>query len=51
MPKNRPKEPIAPTTIPGEATDPKIPPDEEPKRDEERDGLVEPEEEQPVPLR
>ena len=30
MPDKRPKEPIAPTTIPGEPTDPKIPPDEQP---------------------
>ena len=31
MPGKRPPEPIGPTTIPGEATDPKIPPDEEPE--------------------
>jgi hypothetical protein len=32
MPGKRPKEPIAPTTIPGEATDPKIPEDQQPPR-------------------
>ena len=30
MPRNRTVEPIGPTTIPGEPTDPKIPPDLEP---------------------
>ena len=44
MPSKRPREPIAPTTIPGEPTDPKIPPDEAP--DEERDELEESEAEQ-----
>jgi hypothetical protein len=44
MPRKRPSEPIGPTTIPGEATDPKIPPDEQPERDEERDELEETEE-------
>ncbi|MEO8061944.1 MAG: hypothetical protein ABI821_04260 [Pseudomonadota bacterium] len=28
MPQKRPAEPIAPATIPGKPTDPKIPPDE-----------------------
>jgi len=51
MPHKRPNEPIAPTTIPGEPLDPKIPPDQEPQRDEERDGLVEPDEERQVRLR
>jgi len=37
MPQKRPREPIAPTTIPGERTDPKIPPDDElDETDEER---------------
>jgi len=35
MSAKRPHEPIAPTTIPGEPTDPKIPPDET-DREEER---------------
>jgi hypothetical protein len=48
MPHKRPNEPIAPATIPGRPTDPKIPPDQEPESDEERDELVEPELEQPV---
>ena len=34
MPHKRPNEPIAPTTIPGERLDPKIPPDEELESDE-----------------
>jgi hypothetical protein len=29
MPGKRPPEPIGPTTVPGRATDPKIPPDQE----------------------
>ena len=33
MPGKRPKEPIAPTTIPGEPLDPKIPPDQRPESD------------------
>ena len=36
IPRKRPREPIGPTTIPGEPTDPKIPPDEAPERDNER---------------
>jgi len=51
MPKKRPNEPIAPTTIPGEPLDPKIPPEQQPERDEERDGLVEPEAERQVGTR
>jgi hypothetical protein len=43
MPRKRPREPIAPTLIPGEAIDPKIPTDEMPEPDDER---VETEEEQ-----
>ena len=34
MPHKRPREPIAPTTIPGERLDPKIPPDEDLESDE-----------------
>jgi hypothetical protein len=45
MPRKRPNEPIAPTTLPGEPMDPKIPPDDEPERDEEYDELVESEDE------
>ena len=45
MPRKRPNEPIAPTTLPGEPMDPKIPPDDEPERDEEYDELVETEDE------
>jgi hypothetical protein len=37
MPGKRPSEPIAPATIPGQRTDPKIPPDKLPEDDEERD--------------
>ena len=36
MPRKRPSEPIAPTTIPGERLDPKIPPDQSPESDDER---------------
>ena len=32
MSRKRPSEPIGPTTVPGQATDPKIPPDEAPER-------------------
>jgi len=46
MPRKRPHEPIAPTTIPGELLDPKIPPDETGELDDERDDLEESEEEQ-----
>ena len=46
MPRKRPSEPIAPTTIPGEPLDPKIPEDQTPERDEERDEHEESEEEQ-----
>jgi hypothetical protein len=46
MPAKRPNEPIAPTTVPGERTDPKIPPDEGPERPHERDEFVESDEEQ-----
>jgi len=45
MPRKRPNEPIAPTTLPGQPTDPKIPPDDEPERDEEYDEFVETEDE------
>ena len=31
MPGKRPDEPIAPATIPGKPTDPKIPPDQQPE--------------------
>jgi hypothetical protein len=37
MPGKRPNEPIGPTTVPGQRTDPKIPPDEAPTPDEDRD--------------
>jgi hypothetical protein len=37
MPGKRPSEPIAPTTIPGEPLDPKIPADQLPDDDEELD--------------
>jgi hypothetical protein len=37
MPRKRPNEPIAPTTIPGERLDPKIPPDQRPEHDDERE--------------
>jgi hypothetical protein len=50
MAHKRPREPIAPTTIPGEPLDPKIPPDEQPAGDEERNEIEEPEEEKPVRL-
>ena len=33
MSRKRPSEPIAPPTIPGEPTDPKIPPDQVPEPD------------------
>jgi hypothetical protein len=36
MARKRPNEPIAPTTIPGEPTDPKIPPEDAPESDQER---------------
>jgi hypothetical protein len=51
MPHKRPNEPIAPATIPGQRTDPKIPPDQEPEADEERDELVESEPELERPAR
>ena len=35
MARKRPREPIGPTTIPGEPLDPKIPPDERPEVDGE----------------
>ncbi len=35
MPRKRPNEPIGPTTVPGQATDPKIPPDQRPESDED----------------
>ena len=38
MKPKRPKEPIAPATIPGERLDPKIPPDDIPQSE---DGLLE----------
>lgn len=39
MPRKRPPEPIAPTTIPGEPLDPKIPTEDqpEPEPDEDRE--------------
>jgi hypothetical protein len=37
MPGKRPREPIAPTIIPGEPTDPKILPDQMPEDDEDSD--------------
>jgi hypothetical protein len=43
MPRKRPREPIAPTIIPGEAIDPKIPADDTSELDDEH---VETEEEQ-----
>jgi hypothetical protein len=46
MSPKRPNEPIAPTTIPGERTDPKIPPDEPSERHEQRDELEQSDEEQ-----
>jgi hypothetical protein len=36
MPRKRPREPIAPTTIPGEATDPRIPDDDETAEEEQQ---------------
>ena len=36
MSGQRPSEPIAPTTIPGQPLDPKIPPEQEEETDEER---------------
>ena len=50
MPNNRPHEPIAPATIPGEPLDPKIPPDDDAERDEDRAALAEPKEERPEGL-
>jgi hypothetical protein len=50
MSQKRPREPIAPTTIPGEPLDPKIPPDEEPERDVEQNEIEEPGEDEPVRL-
>jgi hypothetical protein len=44
MPQKRPREPIAPTTIPGEPTDPKIP-EEAPGPTDERKDI---EEDQPL---
>lgn len=35
MPAKRPSEPIAPTTIPGEPLDPKIPPNQRPENEPE----------------
>ena len=35
MPRKRPSEPIGPTTIPGQPTDPKIPPDQTGESDDE----------------
>jgi len=39
-------EPIAPATIPGEPTDPKIPTERDPERNEDRGGLGKSEEEE-----
>jgi hypothetical protein len=38
MNRKRPREPIAPTTIPGEPLDPKIPPDQQPGTDEDSES-------------
>lgn len=38
MPGQRPSEPIAPATIPGKRTDPKIPPDDEPANEDVDNG-------------
>jgi hypothetical protein len=43
MTHKRPSEPIAPATLPGEPTDPKIPPEQQPDRDKSRDELDDPE--------
>ena len=37
MPRKRPSEPIAPTTIPGERLDPKSPPEQSSDLDDERE--------------
>jgi hypothetical protein len=50
MQHKRPREPIAPTTIPGEPLDPKIAPEDDPERDEEQNEIEEPDEEKPVRL-
>ena len=42
MPVKRPHEPIGATTIPGQPLDPKIPPDERPEDDREREPEVTP---------
>lgn len=47
MPRDRTIEPIAPTTIPGDVTDPKIPPEMNPESD---DRIQEPEEEEQARL-
>ncbi len=41
MPGKRPNEPIGPTTIPGEPTDPKISPDDEPTNEDVDNGETE----------
>jgi hypothetical protein len=38
MPRKRPREPIGPTTVPGEPIDPKIPPDQMPDERDEREA-------------
>jgi hypothetical protein len=38
MTRKRPREPIGPTTIPGEPLDPKIPPDQQPTTDEDSES-------------
>jgi hypothetical protein len=43
MTHKRPSEPIAPATLPGEPTDPKIPPEQQPDREKVRDELDDPE--------
>jgi hypothetical protein len=46
MPSKRPNEPIAPTTIPGQPLDPKIPDEQAADNDENFDDREESEEEQ-----
>jgi hypothetical protein len=46
MTRKRPSEPIGPTTVPGQPTDPKIPPHQTPEGDVESDELAQSAEEQ-----
>jgi hypothetical protein len=50
MARKRPNEPIGPTTVPGEPTDPKIPPSKAPKTDSKHHpgDRLEKESEQPL---